>query len=311
MTDALAAVLADLPVAIDGGFATELEARGHDLSDDLWSARLLRDDPAAVEAVALAYLQAGARVVITGSYQASREAFARAGVEPDAADALIARSVALAQAARTAFAAERPTSPPVAVAGSLGPYGAMLAGGQEYTGDYGAITTDALIAFHAPRVEALLGAAPDLLAWETIPHRDEVAAIVALQGEAGGPPAWVSFQCRDGERLADGTPIEEAARIAAAAPGVVAVGVNCTAPEFVGDLLERLRRAVPDLALVVYPNDGRVWDATARTWSTPGVGGFPPATVRAWVDAGASLIGGCCGVGPDGVRGIAEALRSA
>lgn len=311
MSDALDALLADLPVAIDGGFATELEARGHDLTDGLWSARLLRDDPAAVEAVALAYLQAGARVVITGSYQASREAFARAGVEPDEADALIARSVALARAAREAFIVERPAAPHTAVAGSLGPYGAMLAGGQEYTGDYGDITAGDLVAFHAPRVEALLAAGPDLLAWETIPHRDEVAAISALQERLGGPPAWVSFQCRDGERIADGTPVEEVARAAAAAPGVVAVGVNCTAPEFVDELLARLRDAVPGTARVAYPNDGRVWDAVARTWSTPGIGGFPPATICGWVDAGASLIGGCCGVGPDGVRGIAEALGSA
>jgi homocysteine S-methyltransferase len=310
VTDALAAILADAPVAIDGGFATELEARGHDLSDALWSARLLRDDPAAVEAVALAYLRAGARVVITGSYQASREAFARAGVESGEADVLIARSVTLARTARAAFTAEQPAAPPVAVAGSLGPYGAMLAGGQEYTGDYGAITTAALIAFHAPRVEALLNAEPDLLAWETIPHREEVAAIVELQRQAGGPSAWVSFQCRDGGQLADGTPIEEAAQIAAAAPGVVAIGVNCTAPEFVGELLGRLRDTALELALVVYPNDGRVWDAEARTWSMPGHGGFPAQTVRAWVAAGASLVGGCCGVGPDGVRGIAEALRS-
>lgn len=311
MTDALDAILAETPVAIDGGFATELEARGHDLSDGLWSARLLRDDPDAVEAVALAYLRAGARVVITGSYQGSREAFARAGVDPAEADALIARSVTLARAAREAFRAEQTDAPPVAVAGSLGPYGAMLAGGQEYTGEYGDITVDDLVAFHAPRVETLLGAGPDLLAWETIPHRDEVVAIATLQAQSGGPPAWVSFQCRDGERIADGTPVEEVARVAAAAPGVVAVGVNCTAPEFVGDLLGRLRRAAPGTALVVYPNDGRVWDANARTWSTSGIGGFPPATIRHWVDAGASLIGGCCGVGPDGVRGIAEALRSA
>lgn len=310
VTASLDAVLDDLPVPIDGGFATELEARGHDLSDALWSARLLRDDPAAVEAVALAYLRAGARVVITGSYQASREAFARAGVDAHDADVLIARSVTLAQAARRTFERDHPEASSAAIAGSLGPYGAMLAGGQEYTGDYGDVSVGALVAFHAPRLAALLGAGPDLLAWETIPHHDEVRAIADLQREAGGPAAWVSFQCRDGGHIADGTPIEEAARIAADAPGVVAVGVNCTAPEYVEELLGRLGQATPHLPLVVYPNDGRVWDAGARAWSTPGYGGFPAETVRTWVRAGASLIGGCCGVGPDGIRAVAATLRS-
>ena len=73
--------LADGPLVIDGGLATELEKGGHDLADSLWSARLLRDDPGDVEAVHRAYFDAGADVAITASYHASFERFAEIGVE--------------------------------------------------------------------------------------------------------------------------------------------------------------------------------------------------------------------------------------
>lgn len=308
MAGALEELIAAGPAPLDGGFATELEALGEDLSDDLWSARLLRDGPAMVEAVHLAYLRAGARVVITASYQASRESFAPVGVAPVDADRLLATSVTLAQAARDAFRREAPDARPVLVAASLGPYGAMLAEGQEYTGDYAGAGRAEIARFQHERVAALLGPGPDLLAWETIPNVLEAEAIAELQERFDGPDAWVSFQCRDGSRIADGTPIEEAVARVAAAPGVRAVGCNCTAPEHVLEVIGRCRQAAPELAVVVYPNDGRVWDGPARAWATGGTGRFPDEAVRAWRDAGATLIGGCCGVGPDGVAAIAAAL---
>ena len=306
----LAELLLEAVAPIDGGFATELEALGYDLSDDLWSARLLRDDPAAIEAVHLSFLRAGARVVITASYQASQESFASVGIMAAEADRLIASSVTLAQSARHAWCREAPTAAPALVAASVGPYGAVLAGGEEYTVDYGEAGLDDLLRFHRPRLLALLGAAPDLLAWETIPSLLEAEAIALLQAELGGPAAWVAFQCRDGRRIADGSSIEDAVRRVAVAPGVQAVGVNCTAPEHVLGLIERIRACAPTLGVVVYPNDGRVWDGAGRVWARGGAGGFPAAVVRSWVAAGASLIGGCCGVTPAGVGALAAALTT-
>ncbi|MGI9117762.1 MAG: homocysteine S-methyltransferase [Gaiellales bacterium] len=302
-------LIAEGPAPIDGGFATELEAMDYDLSSDLWSARLLEDGPAAVEAVHLAYLRAGARAVITASYQASQETFATAGIPASDADRLIASSVSLAQAARVAFEREQPDAPFALVAASVGPYGAMLANGQEYTGDYAGAGVEDIFRFHRPRVAALLGPQPDLLAWETIPNVLEAEAIAQLQDEFAGPPAWVSFQCKDGGRIADGTPIEDAIARVRAAPGVRAVGCNCTAPEHVLEVIDRCRSAAPDLAVVVYPNDGRIWDGAARTWAVGGAGGFPADAVRGWAAAGATLIGGCCGVTPAGVADIAAVLR--
>ncbi len=275
----------DAAVLLDGGLATELEACGHDLSDPRWSARLLEDDPEAIVAAHRAYLAAGARVLITASYQAT---------EPG----LLRRSVELARAA----------GPDALVAASVGPYGAVLAGGQEYTGDYGSTTVAEVEAFHERRLRVLLEAGPDCVACETIPRADEAAALSRVLDRLAAPPAWISFTCRDGARTAHGEPIEAAVAAATQSPCVVAVGVNCTAPEHVAELLGRTR-AVTALPLVAYPNSGRVWDGAARRWNEPGAAELPDAAVREWVGAGARLVGGCCGVGPDAIRALGCSLR--
>ena len=280
---------AGAPVILDGGLATELEAQGHDLSDARWSARLLEDDPEAIVAAHRAYVDAGARILISASYQAT---------EPE----LLRRSIELAREAR-----RRAARPDVLVAASVGPYGAVLAGGQEYTGDYGDATPAEVEAFHARRLRVLIDAGADCLACETIPRADEAAGLARMLDGLGAPPAWVSFACRDGSSTAHGEPIEDAVAAATSGSRVVAVGVNCTAPEHVEALLRRMG-AVTDLPLVAYPNSGRVWDGVARCWSDPGAPGLPAGAVRAWVHAGARLVGGCCGLGPGAIRGLDNTL---
>jgi len=301
-TGSFAARLAREPVVLDGGLATELERRGHDLGDALWSARLLRDRPAAIEAVHRAYFEAGADVAISASYQASYEGFAAVGVGREETTRLLRLSVELAQRARDAV------RPDGLVAASVGPYGVVLADGSEYTGDYGATSADRLAAVQRPRIAALLAAEPDVLALETIPSVREVAAVAELLGELPQAEAWMTFCCRDGERLSDGTPVEEAVRIAAGARNVVAVGVNCTAPEHVGALLERAS-ACTDLPLLAYPNSGRTWDAEHGEWRGAGVDRFPAAVVSGWQARGARGIGGCCGIGPAAIADLATMLR--
>ncbi len=296
----LAALLEQGPVVLDGGLATELERLGHELGDQLWSARLLRDRPDDIEAVHRAYFEAGADVAITASYQATYEGFAATGIARAETTRLLALSVELARRARDA---ERPGG---LVAASVGPYAVVLADGSEYTGDYGAVSGDEIAAVHRARIAALLGAGPDLLALETIPSLREVAALTALLAEFPGVEAWMTFCCRDGDRLSDGTPIEDAIRVAAGSRAIVAVGVNCTPPEHMDSLLERAR-ACTDLPLLVYPNHGRTWDAGA--WRGPGVDGFPHSVLAGWRERGASGIGGCCGIGPDAIAGVARSLR--
>ncbi|MGW2342848.1 homocysteine S-methyltransferase [Streptomyces sp. NPDC001661] len=283
-------------LVLDGGLSNQLEAAGHDLSDELWSARLLAEEPEAIVAAHRAYYEAGADVAITASYQATFEGFARRGIGRERAGELIASSVELARDAATGF------DRPLWVAASVGPYGAMLADGSEYRGRYG-LSEEELYAFHRPRLEVLAEARPDAFALETVPDADEARALVrAVRGL--GVPAWLSYSV-DGVLTRAGQPLEDAFAVAAGAEEVVAVGVNCCAP---GDVEGAVRIAarVTGKPVVVYPNSGEEWDAGARAWA--GRATFAADQVTAWRDAGARLIGGCCRVGPGAVTGIAAAL---
>ncbi len=293
------------PLVIDGGLASLLEHLGADLSDELWSARLLLDEPDTIRRAHRSYFEAGADIAIGASYQASFEGFARRGIEPGRSEALLRRSVELAREAAEEFATEGRIP---LVAASVGPYGAVLADGSEYDGRYG-MSTEELIAFHERRLDVLLGAEPDLLAVETIPSIVETEAIVRLLDARPEARAWCTFSCRDEERISDGTPIVEAAALAASTPGVLGVGVNCTPPGFAAGLLLRIRQRLPQTTLVAYPNLGSTWDPEARTWRAEGPRPDFGAGAAAWYDEGASAIGGCCGTGPDDVAAIAAALR--
>jgi S-methylmethionine-dependent homocysteine/selenocysteine methylase len=305
--DPLAELLSLGPQAIDGGLAGELEARGHDLRDPLWSAKVLADDPDAVIAVHLDYFRAGARVAISASYQASRSGFAARGLGPDEADRLLRLSVSLAAQARDEALAEGVPGP-LLVAASVGPFGATRADGSEYRGRYG-VPRGELASFHAERLAVLAAAGPDLFAVETIPDADEAEVLVDALAAYPNIPAWLTFSCADDATTAAGQPFAESVAVAASGPTVVAVGVNCTAPQHVEGLL-RLARTSTDLPLVAYPNAGGTWDPNNGRWHDNASATLPAGLVRRWADEGALLVGGCCGLGPDAIRGIATALAT-
>ncbi|MFJ5832876.1 homocysteine S-methyltransferase [Streptomyces sp. NPDC093089] len=285
-------------VVLDGGLSNQLEAQGCDLSDALWSARLLADGPEQIEAAHAAYVRAGARVLITSSYQATFQGFARRGLGREAAAGLLGRSVELARAAAERVGEE------VWVAASVGPYGAMLADGSEYRGRYG-LSVRELEAFHRPRIEALAAAEPDVLALETVPDADEAEAL--LRAAAGsGTPVWLSYTV-EGGRTRAGQDLAEAFAVATGNDQVVAVGVNCCDPAGVADAVE-LAAAVTGGPVVAYPNSGERWDARARGWR--GDLAFDPAGAGSWAAAGARLVGGCCRVGPATITAVAAALSA-
>jgi homocysteine S-methyltransferase len=294
----LAAALAAGPVVLDGGLSTELESRGHDVSSALWSARLLRDDPRAIADAHAAFAAAGAQVATTASYQATFPGLAAAGIDADEARRLITRSVLLA----------RDGAPEGWVAGSVGPYGAYLADGSEYTGGYVAdVSVPELRAFHRPRLEVLADAGADVLACETLPAAAEVEALLA-ELTALDVPAWISVSAATGPdgvaRTRRGELLSDVLGMTRGIDQVVAVGVNCTAPAAVAPAV-RAARAASGKPVVAYPNSGETWDADARAWTgTPGVGDVP-----GWLAAGARLVGGCCRVRPADVRAIADAAR--
>jgi homocysteine S-methyltransferase len=281
-------------LTLDGGLASELERRGADLRDPLWSARVLLEDPDLIRAVHADYFEAGADVAISASYQASFEGFAERGLSRERAAGLMRRSVELAREAADAAGNDR------MVAASVGPYGAVLADGSEYVGRYG-LSVQELRGFHEPRIEALLEAGPDLLAIETIPSILEAEALVTILDGLPDVPAWISFSCSDGVRISDGTPFADAAALAAGSRRVVAVGVNCSPPIHVPALLSSARVDTP---LLAYPNLGSTWDAAAKSWVLRGPRPDLGAAAAAWRGAGARIVGGCCGTTPGDIRAI-------
>lgn len=295
----LATALAAGPVVLDGGLATELEAQGHDLSSALWSARLLRDDPEAVVAAHAAFAAAGAQVATTASYQVSVEGLTAVGLDAAEARRLVVRSVHLAERG----------APEAWIAGSVGPYGAALADGSEYTGSYAdEVGVDRLRQWHRPRMQWLAEAGADVLACETVPAAAEAEALLA-EADMLGMPVWLSLTTvLDGDgvvRTRRGEPAEEVYAMAYGTDAVVAVGVNCTDPD--GVLPAVAAASAAGKPVVVYPNSGERWDAATRRWT--GTAGLSPADALAWVDAGARLVGGCCRVGPVDVAALTRALR--
>ncbi len=292
---------------LDGGLATELERRGHDLSDDLWSARLLLDRPDEIVATHLSYFRAGAQVATTASYQASFAGFASRGCSREEAAGLIRRSVSLARQAAGLAADEAADGARRLVAASLGPYGAVLADGSEYSGDYG-MTDAALRDFHLPRAVVLSTAGADLLAIETVPSEQEAAVLLGVLDELPeGTRAWLSLTCADGSTTRRGEDVDRVFGLARDHDRVVAVGVNCTAPDHVEELVGRAVAASGKPA-VVYPNSGESWNGAARTWGGDGVG-VDAAAAQRWVALGARYVGGCCRVGATDIARLARSLR--
>lgn len=297
-------------LVIDGALATELERRGCDLADPLWSARVLLEQPALIREVHRDYFAAGADCAITASYQATVPGFRRRGIGEEQALELIRQSVRLACAARDEFwagAANRAGRCRPLVAASVGPYGAWLADGSEYVGNYG-LGRDDLMDFHRPRMRALLEGGPDVLACETLPSYVEAEALAALLGEFPSAMAWFSFSARDGTHVSEGRPLADCVRLLDARPQVIAVGVNCTSPRHVPSLL-REAAAHTRKPLLAYPNRGERYDAGRNEWSGPAHCGSFAEEAKRWFEAGARLIGGCCRTTPDDIRAIAEWVR--
>ena len=285
----------DTVLVLDGGLSTALEERGADLGGELWTARLLAEEPHRILQAHRAFFDAGAQVATASTYQASVEGFMAAGMDRETAVRLLLLGIQLAQEAR----ADRPG---LLVAASVGPYGAFLADGSEYRGDYG-VTRARLRDFHGPRIELLASAGPDLLAVETIPDVFEAEVLADLVEEVG-LPAWFCYSVR-GDATCAGQPLPEAYGVLAGRSSVVAAGVNCSDQ---ADVLGAVRAATASTGLpaVAYPNRGGTWDAASKSWSHGDA--LDLALVDDWVAAGARYVGGCCGLGPADIAPLAQRL---
>lgn len=289
---------------LDGGLASELERRGANINGPLWSAHVLEDEPERVAAVHRAYIEAGSECIATCSYQVSRKGYAEFGLAPERADASLLSAVAVARSVVAEFPSRK-----VLVAGSLGPFGAVLHNGAEYHGNYDCSHAD-LVRFHRERIAVLAQApeahAPDLLAFETFPSLDEAKATCEALEPWPSLQAWLCFTCRDEKTVAHGEPIRECAAFLDGIPQIVGIGVNCVLSRWVPSLIAELR-ACTSKPILVYPNSGEGWDAEGRCW----IGSSDPtdfgASAAKWFNAGAQIVGGCCRTGPAHIRQVAQA----
>ncbi len=304
---------------IDGALATELERRGYDLEDSLWSAKILLEQPNAIKQLHYDYFKAGADCAITASYQATIEGFVKRGLNEKEAIALIQKSVKLAIEARDEFWRDESNrvgrSKPF-VAASVGPYGAFLADGSEYRGNYG-LAEKELMDFHRLRMKALIEAGADpstssgqvMLACETIPCLIEAQAIAKLLKEFLNVTAWVSFSARDEKHISEGQVFVDCVKQLENNNQIAAIGINCTSPKYISSLIREAKKAT-NKPILVYPNSGEIYDAAKNDWDGNPVYESFGEQAKEWYDAGARLIGGCCRTTPEDIRVIASWVRS-
>ena len=294
-------------VILDGANGTELQRLGARMDDGVWCARALADAPDLVREVHRRYIDAGADVITTNSYSATREAMQRYGLA-EHFEAWNRCSVRLAREARDR--SSRADS--VVVAGSVSTYGLFDALDLETMSDH----------FRA-QGEILVDEGVDLLILETLasPVRTIKAAVGATRGL--GVPVWVSVSClRDREVGAVMLGVEESVEashvtqtygpLAESVREIMAVGGSAvlmmhSVRDVTEDAVKVMRAAWPG-AVGAYPNAGY--------WSRPNWNFVDQvsaqeylADARRWIDAGATIVGGCCGVGVEHIRTLAEGLR--
>ena len=296
------------PLLLDGGLSNELERQGCNLNNKLWSAKMLADTPEAIIEAHLSYLKAGANCITTASYQATIPGFMAIGYDRDTAESLIMKSVELAETAIKRFRESANVDAPLLIAASIGPYGAYLADGSEYHGDYG-VDDEELREFHLSRIRLLDKSSADFFACETIPSFQEVRVLAEILQETS-KSAWVSFSCKDERHLNDGTDIRNCAELLADHPKVFAIGVNCTAPKHISGLVKSMKEKTGSKKIVVYPNSGEVYNAESKTWLGISDPNSFELMAKEWLDLGTDILGGCCRIGPEHIRKINNVLIS-
>lgn len=295
-------------IVIDGALASELQRRGCDLNDSLWSAKVLIEQPELIQQVHYDYFVAGADCAITASYQATPMGFAPKGIELEESIKLIKTSVKLAQQAKMQYLNDIKQDKALFIAGSVGPYGAYLANGSEYTGDY-QLSESEFIAFHKDRVAALMDAGVDILACETMPSFLEIKTLAKLIQQFPMVNCWFSLTLKDQKHISDGTPLTEVIEYLNSIEQIVSVGINCIALEKVTPALEVLSK-LTSKPLIVYPNSGEQYDPTTKQWHKNHDHNCTFANqLDVWINLGAKLIGGCCQTTPDDIVEIHQLLN--
>ena len=294
------------PLLIDGGLSNVLENQGLNLNHKLWSAYILETNPEAIIKAHFTYLKSGSQCVTTSSYQASVKGYMDLGFDKTKAKKLILRSVELAEIAIKRYTTTTENEFQPLIAASIGPYGAYLADGSEYHGNYD-VSDDLLKEFHLSRIKLLDSTNADFFACETIPSFQEAKVISEIIKHTN-KSAWISFSCKNEQHLNDGTKIDDCVKYFASHPKIFAIGVNCTAPKYISGLIKSIKTNSGGKKIIVYPNSGEAYNAESKTWlglSDPNL--FVDMS-KEWIELGANIIGGCCRIGPDHIKSINDIL---
>ncbi|XP_059617368.1 uncharacterized protein LOC132262201 [Phlebotomus argentipes] len=312
-----------LATVIDGGFATQLTQHVGDRvdGDPLWSARFNATDPEAVKKVHRDFLEAGAELIRTNTYQASIGNYMKhLGLSEEAAISLIQDTVGFAKEARDEFARTSEKGSVPQVFGSIGPYGACLADGSEYTGSYVVSTSPSVIReWHKKRISVIIEAGVDALAIETLPSAVEGEILLNLMREDfPDVKFWLSFQCRSDSETAAGENYQEAVRRiwkkvkedGVLSKNFLAIGVNCTHPDRVTPLFSGLNQEEDRIPLIAYPNSGETYDVVEKKWICDRAQQPLESRVQEWIGLGVRYVGGCCRNYADDIRRLRETLDS-
>lgn len=292
-------------IVLDGAMSDELEKQGVKTNNKLWTAIALVDQLSKVYHAHEDYFNAGAELVITDTYQANVQAFEEAGYSKKDAEKFVKDAVKIAKKTRDDF--EKKTGKHNYVAGTIGSYGAYLANGNEYRGDY-ELSENEYLDFHLPRLNLVLEEEPDLLALETQPKLDEPVAVLKwLKGHDPQMLVYVSFTLKDTKHISDGTTIAEAVTKINKYDQVFAIGINCVSPSLVQDALIELGRYT-EKPLVVYPNLGASYDPKIKQWRKFNQKFDFNVLTKKWYEIGARLIGGCCTTGPREIKQIRKVI---
>jgi len=294
------------PLILDGGLSNVLESFGCDLNQELWSAKMLIDQPELIKRAHLAYLEAGAQCITSSSYQATLSGFERIGLNRSDATKMMIKSIELADEARSVFIKKNNQSESIFLAASIGPYGAFLADGSEYRGDY-RISDIELREFHAEKIRILESTNVDFLAFETIPSLQEIQILSELISQSK-KQCWISFSCRDSEFLNDGSKIIDALKICTSTNNLFALGVNCTAPKYISSIVKKIRPLVQAKKIIIYPNSGEIYLPESKSWKGISDPDIFQKMASEWLDLGVDIIGGCCRIGPDHITKLSQSL---
>lgn len=291
-------------LVLDGALATELERAGKDINDSLWSTKILIEDSEAIKKVHLSYLEAGCDIILTSSYQTTIKGLMKRGYIKDEAIEIIKKSFRIANEAKEEYLLKNSVEVEPIIGASIGPYGAFLSDGSEYTGNYEVLDSE-MRDFHYEKIKILKDEGVELFACETIPSFREALVIQKICEELE-VEYYISFSAKDEYSISDGTSIRECAGNLNG-KYLKGIGINCTAPEFLESLIREIK-SVYNGNIVVYPNSGEIFDPVSKTWSGNGQCVFDLA--ENWIRAGANIIGGCCKTTPQDIKKLADSIKN-